>query len=149
MAKNYTICILLNKDLSKTLLIKKVSGKLYGGRFNSLGGKIEEGETPTQACIREVFEESDELIKLTNPKHMATLTFPFENPIHLHAFYDVISEVQIPQNREGTPEWLPIEFLLDFNNDSVVGDGNLAYFCRLALLTEKKITTAANEATKS
>ena len=147
--KNYTICLLFNKDLSKTLLIKKIQGKLFGGRYNSLGGKIEMGETPSQGCIREVFEESNELIKLTNPKHIATLVFPLENPIHLHAFYDVINEVQISNNREGEPQWLPVEFLLDFNNENVVGNGNMAYFCRLALLTEKQMTTAGNEATKS
>lgn len=149
MAKNYTICILLNKDLSKTLLIKKAEAKLFGGKYNGLGGKIEAGETPAQACVREVFEESNELITLKNPTHMATLTFPYENPIYLHAFYDVIDEVQIPQNREGTPQWLPVEFLLDFNNESVVGNGNMAYFCRLALLTERQMSTAGKEATMS
>lgn len=149
MAKNYTICILFNKELTKTLLIKKVSGKLYGNRYNSLGGKIEEGETLTQACVREVFEESENLIKLENPKHIATLTFPYETPINLHTFYDVVNEVQIPENREGTPEWVPVEFLLDFNNEQVVGNGNLSYFCRLALLTHKNLPTSGKEASRS
>lgn len=149
MKKNYTICILFNKDLTKTLLIKKAQGKLYGGRYNALGGKIEPSETLSEACIREVYEESENLIKLSNPKHIATLTFPYETPIYLHAFYDVVDEVEIPNNREGTPQWLPVNFLLDFNNNSLVGDGNLAYFCRLALLTEKQLSTSGKEAALS
>ncbi|MGI5842439.1 MAG: NUDIX domain-containing protein [Christensenellales bacterium] len=146
MAKNYTICILFNKELTKTLLIKKIDGKLYGGRYNSLGGKVEPGESLKEACIREVWEESDNLISLADPKHIATLTFPYENPIHLHAFYDVIDQIELPDNREGTPQWVELKFLLDFNNEAVVGNGNLAYFCRLALSTEKNIMTAGKEA---
>lgn len=44
MAKNYCVCILFNKDLTKTLLIKKAEGKLFAGMFNGLGGKLEQGK---------------------------------------------------------------------------------------------------------
>lgn len=131
--RNFTVCVLFNKELTKTLLIEKADGKLFAGMFNGLGGKIEAGETAKEACIREIFEESNELIKLTNPKAIATIHFPHEKPVNLHAFYDVVDEVQIPTNREGNAHWMPVEFLLDFNNDKVVGYGNLAYFARLAL----------------
>ena len=133
MAKNYCVCILLNKDLTKTLLIKKAEGKLFAGMFNGLGGKLELNETAKDACIREIWEESSEIITLTNPTHLATISFSHNEPITLHAFYDVIDEVKIPENREGMAYWLPTEFLLDFNNDNIVGYGNLPYFCRLAL----------------
>ena len=136
MEKNYCVCILFNKDLTKTLLIKKAEGKLFAGMFNGLGGKLEQGETPEEACIREIFEESNEKIKLTNPFHLATLTFPHKQVINLHAFYDVIDEVELGENREGEAHWKPVEFLLDFKNQLVVGYGNLAYLCKLALITE-------------
>lgn len=144
MAKNYCVCVLFNKDMTKTLLIQKAEGKLFAGSFNGLGGKLEGEETPVEACIREVFEESNELITLTQPKHLATLHFPHVNPVTLHALYDIIDEVEIPENREGKAHWLPVEFLLDFNNDKIVGYGNLSYFCRLAMYRENgtdKVTT--------
>lgn len=137
MEKKYCVCILFNRDLSKTLLIEKAEGKLFAGMFNGLGGKLDEGETAKEACIREVFEESEEIIKLENPHHIATISFPHEVPITLHAFYDVIDEVSLPVNREGTPHWIPTEELLDFTNEKIVGYGNLAYFCNLALMKEK------------
>ena len=59
MEKNYCVCILFNKDLTKTLLIQKAEGKLFAGMFNGLGGKLEQGETPKEACVREIFEESN------------------------------------------------------------------------------------------
>ncbi len=133
MTKNYCVCILFNKDLTKTLLIQKAEGKWFAGMYNGLGGKLEEGETAKEACIREVWEESNELITLKNPFQLATLTFPHEVTIHLHAFYDIIDEVALPANREGVAYWLPTEFLLDFKNENIVGYGNLTYFCNMAL----------------
>lgn len=138
MEKNYCVCVLFNKDLTKTLLIEKAEGKLFAGMFNGLGGKIEPGETAKDACIREIWEETDETIVLENPKAIATIHFPHELPITLHAFYDIIDEVELKENREGKAHWLPVEFLLDFNNPKVVGYGNLAYFCRLALMYIKE-----------
>ena len=135
MAKNYCVCILLNKDLTKTLLIQKAQGKLFAGMFNGLGGKLELNETPKEACIREIFEESNGKIKLKNPVHLASITFPHEEPINLHTFYDIIDEVDLGENAEGKAHWKPVEFLLDFNNELLVGYGNLPYFCKLALNT--------------
>lgn len=133
MAKNYCVIILFNKDLTKTLLIQKAEGKLFAGMYNGLGGKLEVGETPKQAVIREVWEESNESISLTDPKHLATIMFPHNEPITLHAFYDIIDQIEPWQNREGVAEWKPVEFLLDFENDKLVGYGNLPYFCKLAM----------------
>lgn len=43
----------------QTLLILKDRPEWQAGNFNGLGGKIEQGETPEQAIVREVFEESN------------------------------------------------------------------------------------------
>lgn len=49
-----TLCILKQND--QILLAMKKRG-LGEGRFNGIGGKIEKGETPEQAMIRETKEE--------------------------------------------------------------------------------------------
>lgn len=137
MAKNYCVCLLFNKDLSKTLLIKKAKGKLFEDQFNGLGGKLEKDETPIQACIREVYEESSGKISLKEPTHLSTIIFPHQEHITLHTFYDVIDEVTLPDAPEGSYHWMPVEFLLDFENEQIVGYGNLSYFCKLSLLKIK------------
>jgi len=45
--------------LDKILLIEKLKPDWQKGRFNLPGGKIEEGETPEEAAIRELKEETD------------------------------------------------------------------------------------------
>lgn len=48
-----------NKDFSKVILIKKKRGPSFNiGRWNGIGGKIEESETPEEAIEREAREEA-------------------------------------------------------------------------------------------
>lgn len=47
-----------SKPGDKVLLVKKDRPKWQRGRFNLVGGKIEEGETPEQAALRELEEEA-------------------------------------------------------------------------------------------
>lgn len=145
MGKHYTLCLIFNKDKTKTLLIKKAKGKLFEGMYNALGGKVEEGETIKQAVIREVFEESQEMIKLTNPKYLGFESFPesAEVPINgnqvLEVFYDTVEEIEIPDGREGQVSWMDISFAQDFSNNKLVGYGNIPYHIRRALANEKKL----------
>ena len=142
MGKHYSLCLLFNKDMSKMLLIQKAQGKLFAGMFNGLGGKLEEGETAKESVIREVFEESQGLIRLSNPVHLSSQFFPMgENaPMNkdnkLDVFYDVIDEIQIPEDREGKIDWYDIGFALDLNNDLLVGFGNIQYYTKLSLVNE-------------
>lgn len=46
-------------DLSSVLTIEKEKPDWQRGKINLPGGKIEEGETPTQAAARELFEKTD------------------------------------------------------------------------------------------
>lgn len=148
MGKQYTLCLLFNKDLSKTLLIKKAEGKMFAGMFNGLGGKLEEGETPKQAVIREVFEESQSLINLTKPIHLAKIFFPMEEGAVLNknntldVFYDVIDELEIPEDREGKIDWFDVDFALNLKNEKLVGYGNIQYLTNLALINEREIRNA-------
>jgi 8-oxo-dGTP diphosphatase len=67
------ICYIINKQ-GEVLLQKKRRG--FGrGNWNGPGGKIEPGETPEEATIREIKEETDLVIK--NLKKMAEIEFIF------------------------------------------------------------------------
>lgn len=54
----YTLGFLFNKDLSKVLLIHKLSPEWQKGKINGLGGKFEIGETFYECIVREVKEET-------------------------------------------------------------------------------------------
>lgn len=54
----YVTGFAFSDDQSKVVLIKKTKPEWQAGRFNGVGGKIEEGETPVQAMVREFKEET-------------------------------------------------------------------------------------------
>lgn len=54
---NYCLGFLFDRGLENVLLIRKAEPGWQRGRFNGVGGKIEEGETPSMAMQREAYEE--------------------------------------------------------------------------------------------
>jgi len=59
----------------QALLLKKSAELFGGGKWNGLGGKINRGETPEQACVREVFEESG--LRVSKLRYHGLLKFWF------------------------------------------------------------------------
>jgi 8-oxo-dGTP diphosphatase len=56
--KTYVAGLLFTPDEAQVLLIQKHKPDWQRGRFNAIGGKIEEGETPGNAMFREFMEET-------------------------------------------------------------------------------------------
>lgn len=56
--QEYVLGIALSANRSKILLIRKINPEWQRGLLNGIGGKIEAGETPMQAMIREFTEET-------------------------------------------------------------------------------------------
>ena len=54
----YVAGFLFSADLSKVLLIRKLKPAWQAGKLNGVGGKVEPGETPTAAMVREFYEEA-------------------------------------------------------------------------------------------
>ena len=81
---------------------------MHEGKWNGLGGKFEQGETPEECVIREVKEESG--LTINNPVLHGFITFPkFDGTNDWHVFVfsaDDYSGVQIVSN-EGNLEWIP------------------------------------------
>lgn len=64
-------CALLDVD-NRVLLAQRPQGKSMAGLWEFPGGKIEKGETPEQALVRELYEELD---VITWESCLAPLTF--------------------------------------------------------------------------
>jgi 8-oxo-dGTP diphosphatase len=64
-------CALIDPD-NRVLIAKRPEGRSLAGLWEFPGGKVEQGETPEEALIRELFEELS--IRVTKPC-LAPLTF--------------------------------------------------------------------------
>jgi 8-oxo-dGTP diphosphatase len=90
------------------LLIHKKRG-LGAGKVNGPGGRIEEGETPEQAAIREVHEEVGLQVSDLEPR--ALLHFAFTNGLHLDvtAFIAQTYAGSLLETDEAIPFWCELE----------------------------------------
>lgn len=129
--KKYVLLLLFTKDYKKVLLIKRKK-KPFADLYNGIGGKIEQNESVKEATIRECIEETN--IRIENPKLLITSIYPksvnAEEEKEMSVLYDTADEVDVKENYEGTFEWKPIEFALDFYNKQIAGLSNLAQFIK-------------------
>ena len=88
------------------LLIKKNHPEWQFGRLNGIGGKIERGETPLQAMIREFREEAGALV--TSWREFCQMT---GDGYRLHLFTSrEITKIN-PGTDEGLIDWYPVDKL--------------------------------------
>jgi 8-oxo-dGTP diphosphatase len=111
-----TLCYI--KDNGKTLMLHRVKKQndVHEGKWNGLGGKMEQGETPEECVIREVLEESGLVVK--SPKLRGILTFPlFCNNEDEYTFLFTATEFSgtLIDSHEGNLEWIPDSAILDLH----------------------------------
>lgn len=99
------LCYLKHDD--RFLLIHKKTG-LGAGKINAPGGRIEPGETPIAAAVRETEEETG-IIPL-NPVQRAEVSFIFTNGYSLKGeifFAEEHRGVMLNETKEAIPFWCP------------------------------------------
>lgn len=69
----YTVAFLFSESLEYVSLIKKAKPDWQKGRFNGIGGKIEDGETAEQANRREFYEETGVDIEISQWSRFAQI----------------------------------------------------------------------------
>ncbi len=110
MGKMETTLCLLRKD-KKLLLAKKKRG--FGeGKYNGVGGKLEKGETPEEAMIRETREEIN--VTPTKYEKIGTVEFdeyfkdePLNLLFHLYVAYEWDGEPT--ESEEMAPKWFNVD----------------------------------------
>jgi 8-oxo-dGTP diphosphatase len=92
----------------QVLLIRKKRG-LGAGKINAPGGRLEPGEAPRQAAIREAHEEVG--ITPSGVEHRGELSFQFVDGygLHVHVFSATGCEGQACESDEATPLWTPLD----------------------------------------
>lgn len=90
------------------LLIRKRRG-LGAGKINAPGGRLEPGETPEQAAIREVQEEVG--VTPTSVRARGELRFAFTNgyQLHCHVFTADGCVGEARETDEALPMWVPVD----------------------------------------
>ncbi len=106
-AKDLATLVFVVKD-SSILLIRKKRG-LGAGKINAPGGRLEPGETPLEAAIREAQEEVG--ITPLDLRYAGVNLFQFVDgySIHVHVFRARDFEGELRETDEASPLWTPID----------------------------------------
>ncbi len=90
------------------LMIRKKRG-LGAGKINGPGGKLDPGETPVQAAVREVMEEVG--VTPHNPVERGRLRFEFVDGLKLqvHVFTAPDCTGTLTETDEALPLWIPAD----------------------------------------
>ena len=102
-----TLCYVRQNDQTLMLHRVKKENDMHEGKWNGLGGKIENGESPEECAIREVREESG--LQIKNPRLKGILTFPaFSKNEDWYVFVFVITDFSgsLIDSDEGDLEWI-------------------------------------------
>lgn len=87
-------CALLDTD-GRVLIAQRPAGKAMAGLWEFPGGKVEEGETPEQTLIRELFEELGIVVR---EACLAPLTFAS----HAYADFHLLMPLYVCRRWEGS-----------------------------------------------
>ena len=113
-------------DGDKTLMLHRIKKEndIHEGKWNGLGGKFEDGESPEDCVIREVKEESG--LDILNPTLKGILTFPkFDEVDDWMVFVFVSNEFsgELSECDEGVLKWIDNDNILKLN----LWDGDKIY----------------------
>ena len=114
---NVVAAIIINKN--RILIGKRKDEDIGGGKWEFPGGKIEIGETNSEALERELYEELGISVKigkeLMNYEHM------FKTTIYNISFMEIIDyEGEIRNNAHSEIKWVKFSNLLEY--DFISGD---------------------------
>ena len=103
MTVKAVLCFLLRDG--EVLLIRKKKG-FGAGKINGVGGRVEPGERPEEAAVREVFEEVGVRVRSLEPA--GTLEFYSADPEPdwlIHVFLSRDFEGEPRESEEASPRW--------------------------------------------
>ena len=102
----------------KTLMLKRCKPDDQCGKYNGLGGKVEFGESPQEAMIREVNEESGLLVKKYRMCGVVTIAVREEFSMAMLFIFEVLKfEGAISDCSEGKLQWVKNSDLRKLNTN--------------------------------
>ena len=113
-----TLCYVTDKRTDSTLMIHRVKKEndYHEGKWNGLGGKFEQGESPEECAIREIEEECG--LKVTSVAMRGFITFPmFDGKEDWYVFIFIADEYtgELLDSPEGNLAWIKNDKLTELN----------------------------------
>ena len=112
--RKLNLIVIFNKDLNYGLFCIRAK-EPYKGKYNFVGGQVEDGETNDEAAYRELFEETGISQKDVTLDHFMDLNyFKYEN--NLQVYFGILNhEVTLVEERNKL-EWVKLDDNLLDNN---------------------------------
>lgn len=113
-----TLCYVIDKKNDSVLMMHRIKKEndMHKGKWNGLGGKFDNGESPEDCVIREIHEESG--LTIASPKLHGFITFPLFDGIddwYVFMFTAENFTGELTDSAEGKLEWIKREDLLKLN----------------------------------
>ena len=111
-----TLCYIQQDNQTLMLHRIKKENDIHQGKWNGLGGKFEQGESPEECVIREVKEESG--LDIKNPILRGIITFPlFKDQEDWYVFVYTTNQFtgNVIDSPEGKLAWIDDQELLSLN----------------------------------
>lgn len=107
-----TLCFLVNGRPPREVLLGLKKRGFGAGKYAGFGGRVEPGETITEAAIRELAEETGVQLTASQVRPVAQLTFVFPcRPAwsqQVHVFLASQWQGQPVESEEMTPQWVAV-----------------------------------------
>lgn len=125
--KKLNLIVVFNKDLSKGLFCIRAKDP-YKGKYNFVGGKVEENETNDEAAYRELFEETGISSNDIELDHFMDLNyFKYEN--NLQVYYGILKNEVTLVEEKNKLEWVTINEEL-LKNEKFAGNYNIPHIIK-------------------
>ena len=113
-----TLCYVIDNNTNSTLMLHRVKKEndYHEGKWNGLGGKFEQGESPEECAVREIEEECG--LKVKSIKMKGFITFPlFDGKEDWYVFLFTANEFsgELIDSPEGNLAWIPNDKLTELN----------------------------------
>lgn len=113
--KNSTLCY-IEKDGNYLMLLRnKKQVDENKGKWIGVGGKFEEGESPEECLLREVFEETGLTLTQYNFRGIVTFVSDEWGTEHMHLFTATEFTGELKACDEGELSWIPKEEIMKLN----------------------------------
>ena len=121
---NYNLILILNPSETDVLMCKRMKDP-YEGKFNLVGGKIEDGEDLLLSAYRELFEETGiSRIDVTLQPFIDFIWHPAD--MTMHVFIGRLNH-EVELEEEVHPlHWIPVASNF-FDTNTYAGEGNIGH----------------------
>lgn len=102
----FTLCFIQNTD---KILLQKRNKSPFRGYWNPPGGKVENEESPIEACLREVKEETGLTLKDVKFRGIFTVFNGKKNTSAIMVFHSNSFEGELYSSSEGEVDWVTID----------------------------------------